>query len=218
MPPKEGELCEVRAPPPRSKAPGSRVRSCLLHESATYLLAWPSSRGSLALLGNSIYYWPLEFHFLFIISSRKAVFVFFFFCLEEHIDISSFVFSLIILQILFIYFPAVQQCESAMRMSSVVSAVLTLCNPLGHSPPGSSVHGDSPDKNTGVGCQAPLQGIFLTQGSNLGLLPLLHWQAGSLPTEPPGNMCVCVCVCVCVYIYIPCLLNLPPTHSPIPPL
>ena len=36
--------------------------------------------------------------------------------------------------------------------------------------PGSSVHGDSPGKNTGVGCHALLQGTFLTQGSNLGLL------------------------------------------------
>jgi len=35
--------------------------------------------------------------------------------------------------------------------------------------PGSSVHGDSPGKNTGVGCHALLQGIFPTQGSNLGL-------------------------------------------------
>ena len=33
--------------------------------------------------------------------------------------------------------------------------------------PGSSVHGDSPDKNTGVGGHAFLQGIFPTQGSNL---------------------------------------------------
>ena len=30
--------------------------------------------------------------------------------------------------------------------------------------------GDSPGKNTGVGGHALLQGIFLTQGSNLGLL------------------------------------------------
>ena len=29
---------------------------------------------------------------------------------------------------------------------------------------------DSPDKNTGVGCHSLLQGIILTQGSNLGLL------------------------------------------------
>ena len=34
------------------------------------------------------------------------------------------------------------------------------------SPPGSSVHRDSPGKNAGVGCHALLQGIFSTQGSN----------------------------------------------------
>ena len=36
--------------------------------------------------------------------------------------------------------------------------------------PGSSVHGDSPSKSTGVGCHARLQGIFPTQGSNPVLL------------------------------------------------
>ena len=36
--------------------------------------------------------------------------------------------------------------------------------------------GDSPGKNTGVGCHALLQGIFLTQGSNLCILSLLHLQ------------------------------------------
>ena len=45
----------------------------------------------------------------------------------------------------------------------------TLCNPMECSPPGSSVHGDSPGKNTRVGCHA-LQGIFLTKGSNPGLV------------------------------------------------
>ena len=54
-------------------------------------------------------------------------------------------------------------------------------------PPGSSVHGDSPGKNTGVGCHALLQGIFLTQGSNLHLLYLLHCRVGSLPPAPPGK-------------------------------
>ena len=39
---------------------------------------------------------------------------------------------------------------------------------------------DSPGKNTGVGCHAPLQGIFLTQESNPCLLCLQHWQPGSL--------------------------------------
>ena len=33
---------------------------------------------------------------------------------------------------------------------------------------------DSPGKNTGVGCHALLQGIFLTQVSNSHLLRLLH--------------------------------------------
>ena len=37
-------------------------------------------------------------------------------------------------------------------------------------PPGSSVPGDSPGKNTGVDSHALLQGIFPTQGSHPGLL------------------------------------------------
>ena len=46
---------------------------------------------------------------------------------------------------------------------------------------------DSPGKNTAVGCHA-LQGIFPTQGSNPYLLCLQHWQVGSLPLAPPGNL------------------------------
>ena len=46
----------------------------------------------------------------------------------------------------------------------------TLCNPMDCSPPGSSVHGDSPGKNTGVGCHVLLQGIFPTQELNRSLL------------------------------------------------
>ena len=45
----------------------------------------------------------------------------------------------------------------------------TRCDPISCSPPGSSVHGDSPGKNTGVDCHGFLQGIFPTQGSNPGL-------------------------------------------------
>ena len=48
-------------------------------------------------------------------------------------------------------------------------SVVSLCDPMDCSSPGSSVHGDSPDKNTGVGCHALLQGIFPTQGLNPGL-------------------------------------------------
>ena len=46
---------------------------------------------------------------------------------------------------------------------------LALCKPVDYSPPASSLHGDSLDKNTGVSCHAHLQGIFPTQGLNLGL-------------------------------------------------
>ena len=63
---------------------------------------------------------------------------------------------------------------------------------------------DSPGKNTGVGCHALLQRIFLTQGSNLRLLCLLHWHMNhslpgssvlgilqywsGLPCPPPGDL------------------------------
>ena len=46
---------------------------------------------------------------------------------------------------------------------------------------------DFPGKNTGVGCHSLLQGIFLTQGLNLCLLGLLHWQTGSSLLVPPGK-------------------------------
>ena len=51
----------------------------------------------------------------------------------------------------------------------VTQSCLTLCKPVDCRPPVSSVRGDSPGKNTGVGCHALLQGIFPTQGSNTGL-------------------------------------------------
>ena len=52
----------------------------------------------------------------------------------------------------------------------VAQSYPTLFDPMDCSPPGSSVHEDSPGKNTRVGCHALLQGIFPTQGSNPGLL------------------------------------------------
>ena len=60
----------------------------------------------------------------------------------------------------------------------------TLFNLMDCSLPGSSVHGDSPGRNTGVGCYAiPLQGC--DQRANPGLTCLLHGQVGSLPLVPP---------------------------------
>ena len=45
---------------------------------------------------------------------------------------------------------------------------------------------DSPGKKTGVGCHFLLQGVFPTEGSNLHLLGLLHWQAGSSRASKSG--------------------------------
>ena len=61
----------------------------------------------------------------------------------------------------------------SLMLSVVTQSCLTLCNSMHSNPPGAYVHGDSPGKNTGVGCHALLQGIFLTQGSNPGILSLL---------------------------------------------
>ena len=66
----------------------------------------------------------------------------------------------------------------------VAQSCPTFCDPMGCSPPGSSVHGDSPGKNTGEGCHVFLQGIFPTQGWNPRLL---HCGQIFLTTETPGN-------------------------------
>ena len=52
----------------------------------------------------------------------------------------------------------------------VTQSSLTLCDPMDCGPPDFSVHGDSPGKNTGVGCHALLQGIFPTQELIPGLI------------------------------------------------
>ena len=51
----------------------------------------------------------------------------------------------------------------------VAQSCPTLFDPMDCSPPGSSVHGNSPSKNTGMRCHALLQRIFPTQGLNPGL-------------------------------------------------
>ena len=66
-------------------------------------------------------------------------------------------------------------------MRLVAQLCLTLCNPMDCSLPGSSVHGDSPGNNTGMGCHSrdlPNPGIEPRS-------PAL--QVDSLPAEPPGK-------------------------------
>ena len=64
----------------------------------------------------------------------------------------------------------------------VAESCPTLATPMDGSLAGSSVHGDSLSKNTGVGCHALLQGNLLNPGME-PRSPAL--QADSLPSEPP---------------------------------
>ena len=72
------------------------------------------------------------------------------------------------------------------------------------SPPDSFVHEDFPGENTRVGCHFLLQGIFPTQRSNLHLLRLLHWQAGSLLLAPLGD---CIKKKIFLLVYMTAFLN-----------
>ena len=65
-----------------------------------------------------------------------------------------------------------------------LQSCLTLCDPMAYGlwPARLQCPWDSSGKNTGVGCHALLQRVFMTQGSNLHLLHLL---------------------CVCTHIYTP---------------
>ena len=72
-------------------------------------------------------------------------------------------------------FALVQKRSSKNSMTALCSVLylvvllyLTLCNFMDYSLPGSSVRGDSPGKNTRLGCHALLQGIFPTQRLNSG--------------------------------------------------
>ena len=70
--------------------------------------------------------------------------------------------------------PALKAVASSW-VRACVQSCLTLRNPRDHIAHQALCPWDSPGKNTGVGCHALLQRIFLTQGLNPRLLCLLHW-------------------------------------------
>ena len=87
-------------------------------------------------------------------------------------------------------FPVVMyECECDCGL--VAQSRLTLFDPMDYSPPGSCVHRDSLGKNTGVGCHTFLQGIFPTQGLNLGLPHsggfFIVWTSWTLEGWAPKN-------------------------------
>ena len=79
--------------------------------------------------------------------------------------------------------PRVSTWPGCVCASGRAWSCLTVCHPMDCSLPGFLCPGDSPGKNTGVGCHSLLQWIFPTQGSNLCLW---HWQVDSLPLSHLG--------------------------------
>ena len=81
-------------------------------------------------------------------------------------------------------------CVSGAVLCLVTQSCPTLCSPMDYSPPDCSVHGDSPGKNTGVGCHTLLQGIFPTERSNPGLPHCWHnlYHLSHQGTEPPRSV------------------------------
>ena len=73
---------------------------------------------------------------------------------------------------------------------AVTKSCPTLCNLMDYSPPGSCVHGILQARilEWVVGTHSLLQGIFSTQGSNLGLLHCGRF----LPSEPPAKPYICI--------------------------
>ena len=101
-------------------------------------------------------------------------------------------------------------CHAVLCCAELLSLV-TLCNSMDCSPPGSSVPGDSPSENTGwSGLHALLQGIFLTQGLNPGL-PHCRWILYHLSHQSFYHVLTQISH---RYTYIPSLLNLLPASHP----
>ena len=78
--------------------------------------------------------------------------------------------------------PVISFCAKSLQ------SCLTLCHLMDGSPPGSSVHGILQARILEWVAMPLRQRIFPTQRSNLCLLHLLPWQAGSLPLVPPGKL------------------------------
>ena len=105
------------------------------------------------------------------VHGRDVIFVFFFQRQRKSSLVStpSTVGNFYLSPCMYIYFPLICCAVWLVAQSSP-----TPCDPTDWSPLVPSVQGDSPSKNTGVGCHALLQGIFPTQGLN-PCLPHCGW-------------------------------------------
>ena len=103
--------------------------------------------------------------------------------------------------------------HSSVYVCLITQSRPTLCDPMDCSPAGSSVHGDSPGKNTGVGCHALLQGIFPTQGWDPGPL---HCRRSLYQLSPQGSLGVYICQCCSFSSFHPPLPALCPFSTSVP--
>ena len=106
--------------------------------------------------------------------------------------------SWVIVKTELIYMKCQATCDIVVCECSVTSNSL---RPHGLSPTSVLFLWNCPVKNSEVGYPYLLQGIFPSQGSNLHLLQLLHWQADSLPLTHLGssvNTQCCYYHCCCV--------------------
>ena len=88
------------------------------------------------------------------------------------------------LYLLFLYTPGGTHLCKGNCARVCAQSYPTPFGPMDSCPPGSSVHGIFPGKNTRGSCHFLLQGIFPIQGSNPRLL---HWQGDSLPLYHLGS-------------------------------
>ena len=94
------------------------------------------------------------------------------------------------------------ECVLVSLCAKSLQSCLTLCDPMDCSPPGSPVHGILQPRLL-IGLPCPHPGILLTQGSNLRLFSLPHWQVGSLPGKPVSLLS---CYLLSIY-YVPSIVQ-----------
>ena len=135
------------------------------------LLNWGSIKNSQFFKCPSIEEWIKKMWYIYAMEYYLAI---------KKSEIMSFAATWMDLEIVML--SEVRQRRRKIMHAQLLQSCLTLWDPMNCSPRSSSIHGDSPGKNTGVDCHALLQGIFPTQGWNLHLLHcrwmLYHWASG----------------------------------------
>ena len=111
-------------------------------------------------------------------------------------------------------------------LAKLLQSCPTLHDPVDCSPPGSSVHGILQARiHTGVGCHALLQGIFLSQGLNPGLLHsrLIHYHLSHQGSPrlfihllQPSNSSCSILLRTCIWLGFALVVS--KLHSDNPPL